>query len=168
MYEALCDKTDYGPALLLMLGLGEKDFGRFRDAYLSPDGEQIIVYTRNGGGNREYYQDVFDTLSKHPNYLRDEDDDFDETYASIYFSVPDEFKKACKEMAPRVDTRTGAEKFEELFLALESDFEGTIAKKEKLRNFTESFEQLVTSNAGSGVYTIQKDGTLKQEKSKHE
>jgi len=72
-----------------MLGLAPADVGRFRDCFVA-NGE-IAIYTRNGGGNRPDYWEVFEKLSRHPSYLRDEDDEFDSTYATIYFSFPKEF-----------------------------------------------------------------------------
>ena len=95
-----------------MLHLQAGDVGRFRDAFIS-NGE-IAIYTRNGGGNRDCWDDekkedcrcpgciIGNILPKHPNYLRDEDDDFDSTYATIYFSIPDEVK----ELAEKLDTGT--------------------------------------------------------------
>ncbi len=73
--------------------LGEKhpdEYPRFRDCFV--DGEEIHVYTRVGGGNRDcgYGEEV---LQAHPNYLRDKDDEFDSTYATYCFSVPDEWKE---------------------------------------------------------------------------
>jgi len=66
--------------------------GRYRDICLSKwKGECVIcVTTRNGGANRTAYYYIYDILKHHPNYLGDEDDDFDNTYAYIYFSVPKE------------------------------------------------------------------------------
>jgi len=37
-------------------------------------------------------------LPEHPNYLYDEDDDFDCTYATIYFSFPDEYADALRKL----------------------------------------------------------------------
>ena len=76
--------------LLSLLGKTAGDFGRFRNVYME-DG-YIIVHTRNGGGNREDYEDVFDEMSEHPWYSHDEDDSFDYTYANIYFKVPENHK----------------------------------------------------------------------------
>lgn len=65
--------------------------GRFRDIYFENEDEpKIILYTRNGGGNRDSYQYVFELLSQHPLYIRDYDDDFDTTYAYIEFKAPQE------------------------------------------------------------------------------
>jgi hypothetical protein len=76
--------------LLEVLGKTSGDFGRFRNVYMS-DG-YIVVHTRCGGGNREDYEDVFDEMAEHPWYSHDEDDDFDCTYADIYFKVPENHK----------------------------------------------------------------------------
>jgi hypothetical protein len=70
--------------------------GRFRDIYFeNQDGSapKIILYTRNGGGNRDYYHWVFELLEKHPLYIQDYDDDFDCTYAYIEFKAPESIVK---------------------------------------------------------------------------
>ena len=86
------------------------DVGRYRSAWIEKDEygkPRIAVYTRNGGGNREHYNDeaeegenchctgctITHDLPKHPLYLYDQDGDFDCTYATIYFSVPDKLKE---------------------------------------------------------------------------
>jgi hypothetical protein len=81
--------------------LGNPDVGRFRDAWVEKGdaGEPVIViYTRNGGGNRECYcdeshesgclQEIIADLQEHPLYLSDEDDEFDFTYATFRFRCP--------------------------------------------------------------------------------
>ncbi len=81
------------PATFFILPmLGEKHpnaYPRFRDCFV--EGDRICVYTRVGGNNRNcgYGEEE---LYKHPNFLTTEDDGFDNTYASYYFSVPDEWK----------------------------------------------------------------------------
>lgn len=85
------------PATFFILPmLGEKhpdDYPRFRDCHvqMNEQNPEIHVYTRVGGGNRNegYAEEV---LQSHPNFIRDFDDDFDNTYATYCFSVPDEFK----------------------------------------------------------------------------
>lgn len=101
--------------LFSLLGKTAGDFGRYRDIYVT--NEHIVVHTRNGGGNREYYEDVFDEMSEHPLYAYDEDDDFDCTYANIYFKHPAEYAEVLKEMAE--GTITPSEKWQMLFVALE-------------------------------------------------
>lgn len=110
MYGMLFERNKHSSFILAMLGLTEQSVGRFRDAFIS-DGE-IAIYTRNGGGNRDCWdaeQPTHDSgecpcagcvityrLPKHPNYLRDQDDDFDSTYATIYFSIPPELAEIAK------------------------------------------------------------------------
>lgn len=73
--------------VLEWLGLDVEDCGRFRDAYITKGGN-VAVFTRCGGGNRDDYEDMFARMRTHPNYLYDEDDDFDSTFATIYFTAP--------------------------------------------------------------------------------
>lgn len=59
----------------------------------------VSVSTRQGGGNRECWCDDYENhdsgcleknneeLVAHPNYLSDEDDDYDSTYANFYYSA---------------------------------------------------------------------------------
>ena len=96
LYNMLFGQNQQADLLLFMLGLTREDVGRFRDAYVSEG--KIMVYTRNGGGNREYYEDVFERLQDHPLYLGDYDDDFDCTYATIEFSFPEEFRQELEAM----------------------------------------------------------------------
>lgn len=103
MYNTLFGVNPLSVIFLGALNLAREDVGRFRDAFVA-NGE-IAIYTRNGGGNREHYSyDETDSgpgehcdctgciityrLPKHLNYLRDEDDSFDSTYATVYFSIP--------------------------------------------------------------------------------
>ena len=90
MYNMIHGQNPLSVIYLKMLGLSPDDVGRFRDCYLN--GDEIAVYTRNGGGNRESYEEVFAELEEHENYLRDEDDEFDCTYATIYFSIPAQYE----------------------------------------------------------------------------
>lgn len=119
-YNMLFGRNPAAELLMAMLNLTPSDVGRFRDCYTNNDGTEIIVFTRNGGGNREYYQGVLDALAKHPNYIRDEDEDYDCTYASIYFHVPEPFKEHVKVLADASDTRPAMEKFKGLIDDLES------------------------------------------------
>lgn len=116
MYNLLFGKNEDADKLLEILGLTKKDIGRFRDAYVTPDG-QIAVYTRLGGGNRECldpgddheseehwcYRPEIERLQNHDWYDRDEDDDYDCTYATFYFDVPEEIKEKLKDMEAQED-----------------------------------------------------------------
>jgi hypothetical protein len=94
MYNLVFGMNPASNVILATLGLNQADTGRFRDCFVT-NGE-IAIYTRNGGGNRESYQPIIDELAKHPCYLRDEDDDFDSTYATFYFRFPDEYAEELK------------------------------------------------------------------------
>ena len=91
LYNTLFGMNPDTDKILEFLGKSREDFGRFRNVYLE-DG-YIVVHTRNGGGNREDYEYVFDEMSEHSWYSHDADDDFDCTYANIYFKVPDDSNK---------------------------------------------------------------------------
>lgn len=131
LYNMLFGRNPYATILLAMLDLDESKVGRFRDCYTDDGGTVITVYTRNGGGNREQYQDTIDELAKHPNYLRDYDDDFDCTYASIDFSVPDRFKEAVRHIADQTNTETPRQKWDKMLAALESGGKSASADRAK-------------------------------------
>lgn len=67
-------------------------FPRFRDCFLSDDKEHIEIYTRVGGGNRDEYDEEIEKLRSMPTYLLDEDDDFDCTYATFTFAIPEQWR----------------------------------------------------------------------------
>jgi len=96
-------------AVLNALGLTTDDVPRFRDAYVDRANNRLVIYTRTGGGNRDYYESAASCMGHYPEYfvgesqptgpwnsdlrkvsgfLYDEDDDFDCTYASFYYAIP--------------------------------------------------------------------------------
>ena len=119
LYNMLFGVNPAFPILLSSLNLsyhGEKlqidgDYspGRFRNIFLETDGSKVVLYTRNGGGNRDCWDagEECETatkpeehnhgcvayinwkLTQHPLYIRDYDDDFDCTYASFEFNLPE-------------------------------------------------------------------------------
>lgn len=68
LYNMLFGVNPAAGVLCAILGKRPKDFGRFRDAYVTlADGEPLIaIYTRDGGGNRLHF--VYD---EHSSYDRD-------------------------------------------------------------------------------------------------
>lgn len=134
LYNLVNGYDAMAPALLAILRLAPGDIPRFRDCWWN--GEHIVVYTRTGGGNRDYYEsearcrtsyaDHFDgsrpfpdgpwneDLRKLPTYVRDEDDGFDSTYAMFYYTVPDNFGWAIPQLI--VQSKTPKERLDE-FLA---------------------------------------------------
>jgi len=93
MYTLIFGENDNAKLLMKILDIdqasGKWHSGRYRDCYLQDN--KIILYTRNGNGNREDY--FPNEIVNHPNYITDYDDDFDQTYCYIEFSIPEEFKK---------------------------------------------------------------------------
>lgn len=84
----------YNPACIMilpMLGRKPEDYPRFRDCFVEDwDKLEIGVLTRVGGGNRgQGYRE--EKLYEDPNYVRTYDDDFDKTYATYVFRVPDKW-----------------------------------------------------------------------------
>lgn len=104
--------------ILAMLDLNLEKIGRFRDAFIC--GDKIAIYTRLGAGNAECcceeedikkYPHPLDNkhanccfvpniqyLQKHPLYLSDEEDEFDPTYRTFYFKIPDKYKELAKKL----------------------------------------------------------------------
>ena len=113
LYNTLFGENDHKGFLLGLLDATTDDFNRFRDVYATE--KFIVVHTRCGGGNREDYFPEW--VENHPLYSHDEDDDFDCTYADIYFKHPEGYEDVLKEMAEGVITP--AEKWQLLFAAME-------------------------------------------------
>jgi hypothetical protein len=112
--------------------------GRFRDIYFERNedgiGGKVILYTRNGGGNRDAYEYVFELLSKHPLYLNDYDDDFDCTYAYIEFTAPE----SVVEFFADVEA-TKFERVSERFKREIAEMEAGKEPNERLKTFMEGF-----------------------------
>jgi hypothetical protein len=117
--------------------------GRFRDIYLNEDGTKIILYTRNGGGNRGSYHYIFDIFRKHPNYIRDYDDDFDSTYAYIDFKVPEEFKDITKGMATGEKPETIHQKFEKTIDEMKNMSKEEFEKDERFSQLTKQLSPIL-------------------------
>lgn len=97
--------------ILPLLGKHPESYPRFRDCFITdskPKGmmEQICenepndfseykdtikIYTRIGGGNREEYEKEIEELRNMPGYIADEDDNFDSTYATFIFKIPEKY-----------------------------------------------------------------------------
>lgn len=141
LYNLLFGTNAAAPLLLAALGLTENDIPRFRDCYV--DGEYIVIHTRTGGGNRDYYEsaescrncypEYFNDgpdepagpwnsdLAAHPCYVRDEDDDFDSTYADFYFKFPEEYAEDLNALSAVVKEYKPSEKWQALFDAMRKE-----------------------------------------------
>ncbi len=98
--------------ILPMLGKHPDEYPRFRDCWAgktstdeendqfgipvihnNPEDKMISVYTRVGGCNRDNYEEEINKLRAIPEYIRDFDDDFDCTFATFEFKVPEKWIK---------------------------------------------------------------------------
>lgn len=89
LYNLLFGHNPNSDIILAILELKKSDIERFRNCGFTDDG--IYIYTRTGGGNRESYPNEKLINSKY--YISDEDEEYDCTYATYYFSIPDEIKE---------------------------------------------------------------------------
>lgn len=87
-YNMLFGMNAQADLLLAVIGLKRCDVERFRDVSTG-DGRTIDVYTRTGGGNRSDYPNL--TMRKRPEWQGSEDDDFDSTYCTDTFAVPEQW-----------------------------------------------------------------------------
>ena len=83
----------FNPACVLimpMLGRTQDEYPRFRDCFVTEE-KNIAIYTRVGGGNRNcgYGEEE---LYKDENFLTTYDDEYDSTYATYEFKVPEKWK----------------------------------------------------------------------------
>ena len=152
LYNMLCGHNRLAGMLLNILDIDQGNkwsSGRFRDCYLNKDGTKILLYTRNGGGNREHFDEYSDNkegmdcscpacrithhLPKHPNYIKDYDDDFDCTFATVEFSIPEQWEDILKDFAmDDENTETGAEKFQKQFELLSKGDPEAVAKAKEI------------------------------------
>lgn len=117
--------------------------GRFRDIYVNADGTEIILYTRNGGGNRECLVYVNERLTQHPNYIKDYDDDFDCTYAYFHFSVPEEYLLITKVMATGKDPESVTDRFEVLINEMKSMSKEALSRDKRFKPIAEALQKLM-------------------------
>lgn len=131
LYNMVHGTNPLAGVLMRMLDTTPDKVPRFRDCYF--DGEHIVVYTRTGGGNREYYESLESCKENYPEYfgtadepsgpwnedlralsgfVRDEDDDYDCTYASFYFTVPEQFNHLLEKLKSMAQKETQSERWE--------------------------------------------------------
>lgn len=92
LYNMVFGVRASAPLILAVLKLEKDNFGRFRDAYFHRGQDKRItmhVYTRCGGGNRKDYEEVFEEMKAHPLFIDEWDDDYDCTYCTFEFRLPE-------------------------------------------------------------------------------
>lgn len=120
--------NNLAPVLLKILGVDVGDIPRFRDCYL--DDGHIIIFTRTGGGNRDYYDypddcegPSNDDLREIKGYVDDWDDSFDCTYAYFVYEFPEEWADDLKALEAQDESHTPSEKWKNLFAAMDKEIE---------------------------------------------
>lgn len=164
LYNMLFGTSPLAGITLTALNLTPDNIPRFRDAYYDADKNCLVIYTRTGGGNREYYDEPglyygeektgpFNSdLVAHPEYIEDYDDDFDSTYAYFRFFIPEAF-------APIFDTfrDLGAgkdlnptDRFAKMIEDLQSDVETEDTKRalEVGKTIAEQISRAISENNG--------------------
>jgi hypothetical protein len=124
LYNMLHGVNPNAPALLHALNLNPTEIQRLRDVSFGKDGDDVVVhiFCRTGGGNREDFPNK--VLTEHPAYIRDEDDDYDCTYAHYYFKLPEAVKQEVEaqglKLEELVDTETLKDKTDQVLEALKT------------------------------------------------
>ena len=104
MYQMVFGRNPGADDVLSAVGLKAEDVQRFRDAWIErteEGGYRAAIYTRMGGGHRECFCEEYGddapcmacrlnaVLNSHPLFSHREDDDFDSTYSTLYFHLPE-------------------------------------------------------------------------------
>ena len=124
MYEMVCDINPDAGRVLNLIGLDPTfliEECRLRDVYLSKDKTKVVIFTRIGGGNRESYSASIKRLKNFKGYIRNYDDDFDNTYASFEYQIPANKLTEVVAFLSSSDTTTGGEKLKQSLERLEKD-----------------------------------------------
>ena len=90
LYNMLMGFNPACVVIMPMLGRKQDEYPRFRDCFVTEEGN-IAIYTRVGGGNRDcgYGEEE---LYKDENFLTTYDDEYDTTYGTYEFKVPEKWK----------------------------------------------------------------------------
>ena len=124
MYEMICTINPDAGRVLNLIGLDPTfliEECRLRDVYLSKDRTKVVIFTRIGGGNRSYHTSAITKLRNFKGYIRDYDDDFDNTYASFEYQIPSNKLIEVVAFLSSSDTTTGGEKIKQSLEKLEKD-----------------------------------------------
>ena len=118
LYNMLFGINSAADVLLHIIGIDKTSIPRFRDCFIK-DGH-IVIYTRTGGGNRDFYEKAHDenpdgpwnsNMYENEYFFRTADADYDRTYAYFYFTFPDEYKDELEAIDHRFENYTPSEKW---------------------------------------------------------
>lgn len=98
LYTQLFGENKEATSILGFANLNREMFPRYRDVFLCDDGNNVIVYTRIGGPNRNNYKQQIKNIKQHKQFIKDYDDEYDNTYAYFKFKVLPEYLDTTKIM----------------------------------------------------------------------
>lgn len=153
LYNVLFGECEHADKLLDILDLDRAMFGRYRDCFPSEDGTKIRVLTRCGGGNRDDFQIVFDTMEKHPAYDSNYDDPTDETYCYFEFNVPVLYLPQTRPLADKDKkwNRTVGAKFEEEAKKLNNNDPDAMNRAQKI---ADSMQKQIDAQPNGGIILV--------------
>ena len=154
LYNLLFGENKDTNVLLGVIELTKQDFSRFRDIFLNKEGTKIIVLTRLGGGNRKEYKERIEILRRNKYYIRDYDDDYDNTYAYFEFKIQDKYLDMCKNIAPKEDRPSLKEMFEKEIEEMQVDGSDAQKRAEKI------MDKIINSDDTGSRYTFCTDYNL--------
>lgn len=148
LYSQLFDEDENADKLLDILKAERDWFGRFRDIHVNANGEYIYVLTRCGGPNRDMYAKEWHDIQSHPQYLKDYDDEYDNTYACIEFKTPEDSLEFTKSISTGSNPLTLQELFEKEMK--EMDIPGSDAEK-RAKKIAEQIQKGMNENPDGGI-----------------
>ncbi len=142
MYEMTCQINPDAGRILDLIGIDPVfllEEARLRDVYLSKDKTKVILFTRIGGGNREFYTPAIKKLRNFKGYIKDYDDEFDSTYASFEYQIPSNKLPYVVAFLASSDTTTGSEKIQKSLKDLEKNPDKFLDEHPAFKEFMDDF-----------------------------
>lgn len=142
MYETICNINPDAKMILNLIGIDPKfllEEARLRDVYLSKDKTRVVIFTRIGGNNRSYHFPAITKLRNFKGYITDYDDEFDNTYASFEYQIPQEKLPRVVAFLASSDTTTGGEKIKASLKQLEENPDKFLDEHPAFKTFMDNF-----------------------------
>lgn len=156
LYGVMFGERQEAGDLVHALGLRRRDMGRYRDCWIiEREGKRMVaLLTRLGGANRPDYPTEIAYLRAGKGFIADEDDAFDETFATFLYAVPEGF-----EQLPALPEYR--QRFEDHMARMKA---GTLTPEEQARQdaFVASMKKQVGNLSEVEGLTIVKAGSAKR------
>jgi hypothetical protein len=125
MYNGLFGFDPQVQLVLAALRVESQEVPRFRDAFFLAASFELMLYTRTGGANREFFAKENEALRNLAGFVRDEDDGLDSTYACWFYKVPGRMRAYFKLVYQRGGGRQPlpAERWRQLFADMKAGVE---------------------------------------------